>query len=207
MSAMAYAFLISTLLTVPTADRRPLALSEVDDAARYLFESARDNRWTDAGNQFYTLQHAAEDLPAGLAPADVVASLRRRIRELADTVPHHERVRTMDAANAVTQFVIGLSGAFESRVPAQVPRLAYLGRQLELGIAAGDSTTINRATVEIRQTWNELRPELEQRQHLADLRRMSDIVVSLEVTKSRTSQGALARAELDAVSHLEAELK
>lgn len=207
MSAIAYAFFIGVLLTVPSADRRPLALSEVDDAARYLFESARDSRWSDSRNQLDTLQHAAEDLPAGLAPADVVASLRRRIRELSDTVPHHERVRTMDAANAVTQFVIGLSGAFESRVPAQVPTLAYLGRQIELGIAAGDSSMINRATSDIRQTWNELRPELERRQHLADVRRMTDIVVSLEVTKRRTDQATLARAELDAVSHLEAELR
>ena len=207
MSAIVCAFLISMLSAVPIADRRPLALSEVDDAARYLFESARDNRWSDAANQLQTLQQAAEDLPAGLAPADVVASMRRRIRELADAVPNHERVRSMEASNAVTQYVIGLSAAFEARVPAQVPRLSYLGRQLELGIAEDNSTVIERAKADIRQTWNELRPELERRQHAADVRRMTDIVVSLEVTKRVSDEAQLARAELDAASHLAAELR
>jgi hypothetical protein len=207
MSAVPYIFLIALISTIPVADQRPLALSEVDDSARYLFEYARDAKWMQANGQLDTLQRAVGDLPIGLRPADVAAALRNRIRELPDDVSRHERIRTMEAANAITESVIGLSAAFQSPVPAQVPRLAYLGRQIEVGIAAGRKAAIARAVAEIRQTWDELRPELEGRGHRADVRRMTDIVVSLETTKETAEDAALARDELATVSHLEAELK
>jgi len=207
MRLLPYIFILAQIATIPTADRRPLALSEVDDAARYLFESARDSKWMEAEAQLRTLRDAVEDLPAGLQPADVASALRGRMRELPDTVAQRDRVRTMEAANAITQSVIGLSTRFQTRVPAQIPTLAYLGRQLELGIAAQQPALIARATADIRQTWNELRPQLEHAGHVADVRRMTDIVVSLESTTQVADVGLLARSELDVVSHLEAELK
>jgi len=207
MSALSCAFALALISATPTADRRPLALSEVDDAARYLFQSARDAKWMEADAQLQTLKHAFEDLPAGLGPGDVAISLRGRMRELPDAVSQRDRVRTMEAANAITQSVIGLSSQFQSSVPAQVPTLAYLGRQIELGIAAARPALITRATADISQTWNELRPQLEHAGHAADVRRMTDIVVSLEGTNSAAEEASLARAELDVVSHLEAELK
>jgi hypothetical protein len=207
MSALSYMFAIALLSTVPAADQRPLALSEVDDSARFLFECARDAKWMQADGQLETLQRAVEDLPRGMQPADVVASLHTRVRELPDAVSHHERIRTMEAANAITQSVIGLSAAYQSQVPAQIPTLAYLGRQIEFGIAAERPALIARAVADIRQTWDELRPELEGRGHRADVRRMTDIVVSLETTKQAADDAELARAELDTVGHLEAEMK
>jgi hypothetical protein len=207
MTGFRYLIVLALLQTVPSADRRPLALSEVDDAARYLFESARESKWTDAAAQLQVLQHAFQDLPAGLQPGDVASSLRTRMRELPDAVSQRDRVRTMEAANSITQSAIGLSSQFQSSVPAQVPTLAYLGRQIELGIAAQRPALIARATADISQAWNELRPQLEHGGHVADVRRMTDIVVSLEGTNSAAQEASLARAELDAVSHLEAELK
>jgi hypothetical protein len=206
MSALAYIF-IGLISTIPVADQRPLSLSEVDDSARYLFECARDAKWMQAEGQLDALQRAVGDLPTALRPPDVAASLRNRVRELPDDVSHHERIRTMEAANAITESVIGLSAAFESRVPAQIPRLAYLGRQIEVGIAAGRKAVIARAVADIRQTWDALRPEIEGRGHRADVRRMTDIVVSLETTKDTAEDAALARDELATVSHLETELQ
>jgi hypothetical protein len=207
MGALSSLFVIALLTTIPVADQRPLALSEVDDSARYLFECARDAKWMQADGQLENLQRAVEDLPRSMQPPDVVASLRTRVRELPDAVSHHERIRTMEAANEITQSVIGLSAAYQSRVPAQVPTLAYLGRQIEFAIAAGRPALIARAVADIRQTWDALRPELEERGHRADVRRMTDIVVSLESTKQTTDDAVLARAELDTVGHLEAELR
>ena len=86
MIAMRFVAVLALLQTVPAADRRPLALSEVDDAARYLFDCARDVRWKEAEAQLETLQRAFEDLPAGLQPPDVAASLRERMRELPEAV-------------------------------------------------------------------------------------------------------------------------
>ncbi|HUK33599.1 MAG TPA: hypothetical protein VLV86_06800 [Vicinamibacterales bacterium] len=207
MSVLHLFIALLLLQSVPSADRRPLALSEIDDSARYLFDAARDSRWTAAQDQLQTLQQALEDLPTGIRPTDEATSLRRRVHELADMVASKDRVRTMDAANAITQSVIGLSVTFQSRVPSQIPRLGYLGRQVELGVATNNRTLITRAVADIRQAWNELQPELEGRGHRADVRRMTDIVVTLEGATQLNDDDSLARAELGVVSHLEAELK
>jgi hypothetical protein len=129
--------------------------------------------------------------------------MRARAVQLADTVARRDRAKTMDAANAITLYAIGLNDAFPSPVPAQIPRLAYLGRQIELSVAAQDHNLFSRAVTDMRQLWQELQPQLEGRGLSADQRRMTDIVVSLEVLTKLSDAEALARQERDVVSRLE----
>src|SRR5262249_49180812 len=138
MNVLQCVAVLALVLGVPQADQPPLALTEIDHAAQYLFDSARDSAWTQADEHFRELQRGVQNLPTSVAPADVVDSLRERVTQLGDTVPHRDRVKTMDAANAVTKYAMGLIDAFPSLVPAQLPRLAYLGRQIELSVAAQD---------------------------------------------------------------------
>jgi hypothetical protein len=90
-----------------------------------------------------------------------------------------------------------------TEVPAQVFRLAYLGRQLELGVAARQPSIIKRATTDIRQTWRELEPQLIQRRRLSMVRHMTDIIASLDGATRLSDISELARAELDTVARLE----
>jgi hypothetical protein len=193
---------LTLLLGGPQADQPPLALSQIDRAAKDLFDSARDSAWTQADEHLRELQRGVQNLPTNVAPADVVDSLRARVTQLADTVPHHDRVKTMDAANAITKSAMGLNDAFPSPVPAQLPRLAYLGRQIELSVAAQDQNLFSRSVADMRQAWQELQPQLEGRGHSADQRRMTDIVVSLEVTTKLSDAEPLARQERDVVDRL-----
>ena len=193
---------VLALVGIPQADQPPLALSGIDHAAQYLFDSARDSAWPQAEEHLRELQRDVQNLPTNVAPADVVDSLRERLTQLADTVPHHDRVKTMDAANAITKYAMGLTDAFPSPVPAQLPRLAYLGRQIELSVAAQDQNLFSRTVTDMRQAWQELQPQLEGRGHAADQRRMTDIVVSLEVTTKLSDAEPLAREERDIVNRL-----
>jgi hypothetical protein len=187
---------------IPQAAQPPLALSAIDHAAQDLFDSARDSAWTQADEHLRELQQGGQNLPTSVAPADVVDSMRARVTQLADTVPHRDRVKTMDAANAITKYAMGLNDAFPSLVPAQLPRLAYLGRQIELSVAAQDQSLFSRTVTDLRQAWQELQPQLEGRGHAADQRRMTDIVVSFEATIKLSDAESLAREERDVVSRL-----
>ena len=188
----------STAVT-PNAGRS-LPLLDLEDAARYLFGAARDSQWREADEQIATLQHAFMDLPRDLGPNDVVSAVRARVLELVEAVPHRDRGRTMEAANDLTQLCVGLD---PTSVPAQVFRLAYLGRQLEVGVAERRPATIKRATLDIRQAWGELEPQLIQRRRLSVVRHMTDIVASLDGATRMSDVSRLARAELDTVSRLE----
>jgi hypothetical protein len=179
---------------------RPLPLLDLEDAARYLFGAARDSQWRPAAGQLETLQNAFMDLPKDSGPNDVLADIRARVRELAETVPQRDRVKTMQASNDITELCISLDA---TDVPAQVFHLAYLGRQLEVGVAARQQGTIRRATADIKQTWSELEPQLIQRRRLSVIRRMTDIVASLDGATRLSDVSRLARAELDTVNRLE----
>lgn len=185
---------------VASAVGRPIPLLDLEDAARYLFGAARDSQWRVAAGQLETLQNAFMDLPGDVGPNDVVGGIRARVRELAETASDRDRVKTMQAANDITQLCIGLD---MTEVPSQVFRLAYLGRQLEVGVAARQQGTIRRATADIKQTWTELEPQLIQRRRLSVVRHMTDIVASLDGATRPSDVSRLARAELDTVNRLE----
>ena len=196
--ALAISPSVSTDAAFPVG--RPLPLLDLEDAARYLFGAARDSQWRVAAGQLETLQNAFMDLPKDVGPNDVLSDIRARVRELADTVSQRDRVKTMQASNDITQLCIGLDA---TDVPSQVFRLAYLGRQLEVGVAARQQGTIKRATTDIKQTWSELEPELIQRRRLSVVRHMTDIVASLDGATRLSDVSRLARAELDTVNRLE----
>jgi hypothetical protein len=109
----------------------------------------------------------------------------------------------MQAANEITRITAELVAGFPSEVPAQVSLLEYLGRQLEIGVAAHRPAVVKRATQDIRQAWNEIQTDLLRRGRTDDVRRLTDLVVSLEGTTKMTDVEGLAQREIDEVQHLE----
>jgi hypothetical protein len=192
---------------LPAADEPPAAVVEAADAARYLFDAARDSNWDEAASQLEALRTAMAALPNDLGAPKLRHSVRIRARELARTVPANERVRTMEAANEIIQSAADLAHTFHTSTPAAMTLLDYYGRQLEIGVAAHRPSLVRRATADMRQAWNELRPELERQGRIDEVRRLTDIVVSLEGTTRAADVQRLARAELDEVQHLEATMR
>jgi hypothetical protein len=191
----------------PRADRPPRALVDMGNAAAYLFDAARDDRWDDATYQLQAIHTQLHDLPSSLAPADVWKLLRRRTRELGRYVGKRNKVRTMESANATARLAADLSRTFDTTVPIQVPLLAYLGRQLEVAVAGHDQARLRRAKSDLVQTWNTLRPQLDQRGKVDDVRRLTDIVVSLEGAQQPAEIERLARAELENVERIRSDFK
>jgi hypothetical protein len=188
---------------LPATDRPPSALVDTGNAARYLFDAARDSRWDAAALQLDALQKAARDLPGNAGPADLRRSLGKRVRELTDSVPRHQQLQAMQAANDITRITADLIARFPSQLPAQIPLLEYFGRQLEIGAAARQPAVVKRATRDLRQTWNEIETELLRHGRSDDVRRITDLVVSLEGTTDLSHVEQLATQELDDVHHLE----
>ncbi len=189
---------------VPAVDRPPMALADVGTAARALFDEAQANRWDGAAAQLVTLQKALQDLPGGVGPADIRGALQSRVRILSRNVRNRQRANTMDAANEVTRLVAALADSFVQPTPAQLSLLEYYGRQLEVGTAERRPAVVRRAVQDIRQAWDRIEPDLLRRNRADDVRRITDIVVSLEGKPEAPQVERLAKQELDAVQHLEA---
>jgi len=80
-------------------------------------------------------------------------------------------------------------------------------RCFQLGIATGRQSTLARATADLRQQWDRIQPTIEQRGHVDESRRFTNIVVQLEGARTPADFVAPTRAELDAVDRLEAIFK
>ncbi len=109
----------------------------------------------------------------------------------------------MGDANEITKLVADLSAEFQTQVPYEVVMLGYYGRQLELGIAAARPELLNRASTDLRSTWNRIQPEVERRDHLDETGRFTDIVVDLERASRPAEYVAPTRAELAAAERIE----
>jgi hypothetical protein len=188
---------------IPVSDEPPAALLQLGQSATDLFDAARSSEWRRAPASLQALNEAVSNLPTDLRDPDIAAQLQSRLGSVRDATNSRNQLKTMDAANAITQIVAELSSKYWSEVPYEVKMLGYYGRQIELGIASGSSTVAERATTELAATWNRIQPAIEQRGHVDDARRFSGIVMTLMGAKQAADFSAPARDELAAARHLE----
>jgi hypothetical protein len=185
------------------ADGPPATLVEVGGAAEDLFDAALLSRWPDATDALETIKASAANLPATLSTPDLVSRLRSRIRELEDTVSTRQRVQTMDVANGITRLAADLAAEYQTPLPYALVLLDYYGRELEVGIAAGDRARLNQAAADLQQTWNRFEETILQRGAVEEARRFTDIIAQLVGAQTPGDFIEPTRAELAAVDRLE----
>lgn len=186
-----------------TVDSPPPALLDVGESAEGLFDAARLPNWPDATVALQAMNRSAADLPATFSRPDLAGRLHSRLAEVGDTVAMRQRVQTMELANAITRLVAELSEEYRTQLPYALVMLDYYGRELEIGIAAGDRARLKQATADLRQTWNRFERTILARGAVDDARRFTDIVVQLEGARAPGDFIKPTRAELDAVDRLE----
>jgi hypothetical protein len=184
------------------ADSAPSALLVVGETAKELFDAARLSNWPDADVALQDMKTSAADLPNTWSRPDLASQLQRRLAEVEDTVSARQRVQTMDFANGITRLVADLSAEYQTPLPYALVLLDYYGRELELGIAAGDQARLKRATADLRQTWNRFQRIILQRGAVEDARRFTDSVAQLEGAQTPGDFVESIRAELAAVDRL-----
>jgi hypothetical protein len=194
---------VASASMILVAEHPPAALGQIGESAEVIFDAARASKWTEAAASMQSLKKFESDLPStGLKP-DLDAKLRSRIVDLGESVKVRERARSMDFANGITHIVADLSSPYQVKIPYEMVLLDYYGRQIELGLAASQPSTLKQATADLRQTWNAVEPSILQRGHVEDARRFADIVAQLEAAKRPADFVAPVRAELAAVDQLE----
>jgi hypothetical protein len=181
---------------VPTADRSIMALRQIGDGAKWLFDAAYASDWSAVADYEANIREAQGELPSNLPLPDVVAQLRSRLDQLRRDTRGRQRLATMGDANAITKIVAGLSSQFQTLVPYEADLLGFYGRELELGILSGDSSTLAQATTDLQSTWNALEQRVEDRGGVDLAKRFTDAVVQLVGARRPSDYVAPTRAEL-----------
>jgi hypothetical protein len=180
----------------------PSSLVEVGDSAKELFDAARVSNWSDADAALQTLRRSGAALPTTSSTPDLASRLVSRLSEVDASVSARQRLQTMDLANGITRLVADLSSEYRMPVPFALVLLDYYGRELELGIAAGDQIRLARATADLQQTWNQFEGTVLEQGAVDVARRFTDSVAQLVDARAPGDFVAPTRAELAAVDAL-----
>jgi hypothetical protein len=183
-------------------DGPPSSLVEVGDSAKELFDAARLSKWSDADVAVRTLKTSGAALPTTWSTPELGSRLVSRLADVEASVSARQRLQSMDLANGITRLVADLSSAYQTQVPYALVLLDYYGRELELGIAAGDQIRLAQATADLQQTWNRFEGTVLERGAVDDARRVTDSVAQLVDARAPGDFVAPTRAELDAVDAL-----
>jgi hypothetical protein len=128
--------------SAPAADRPPSALQQLGQSATALFDAAYAGGWRTAAEWMRSVNESASTLPTDLPKPDRVGRLQAAVRYVGDATNAHDRIETMDDANALTRLVADLSSEFQPQLPYEAKMLGYYGRQLELGLVAARPTLL-----------------------------------------------------------------
>jgi hypothetical protein len=109
----------------------------------------------------------------------------------------------MRVANQVTLIAANLTEPFALKVPVDVTRLDYYGRELEIWAAADDEAKLRETAAEMRKTWDRLRPTVVDHKAAAEAKQFDELVARVEAAKSSREYSLAATSVLEGVDNLE----
>jgi len=176
----------------------PTALAAAGEHGENLYDAAKARAWRTAGRRLEALEADVtrlETQPAADRLQDEVDSLRR-------SVARRQRQGTMVQANQVTRIVADMMAPYASKVPVEVTRLDFYGRELEIGSETGATARLEGAARGIRHEWDAVRPAVSARDS-SPARKFETVVTRIERARSPAEYRRLAEEELAEVDDLE----
>jgi len=108
----------------------------------------------------------------------------------------------MRLANQVTLNVADMTAPYAPRIPVQVTRLDFYGRELEIWSEAGDASQLKATAQGMRREWEDVRPVVEGRDS-AEAKKFGALVTRVERAGTPAADRRLAEAVLEEVDNLE----
>ncbi|MGH7511388.1 MAG: hypothetical protein ACREOQ_00555 [Gemmatimonadales bacterium] len=176
----------------------PTALAAAGEHGENLYDAAKAKAWRTAGRRLKALE--ADVAQLGTQPdAD---RLQDEVDSLRQSVARRQRQATMVEANQVTRIVADLTAPYAPKVPVEVTRLDFYGRELEIGSETGAAPRLESAVRGIRHEWDAVRPAMSTRDSLV-ARKFDGLVTRIERARSPAEYRRLAEEELAEVDDLE----
>jgi hypothetical protein len=176
----------------------PAALAAAGEHGENLYDAAKAKAWRSAGRRLAALE--ADVAQLGTQPdAD---RLRDEVDSLRHWVTRRQRQATMVEANQVTRTVADMTAPYASKVPVEVTRLDFYGRELEIGSETGATARLEGAARGIRHEWDAVSPALSARDSLV-ARKFDALVTRIERARSPAEYRRVAEEELAEVDDLE----
>ena len=192
--------------TPATSHAVPASLTDVGEYGENIYDAAKAGSWSTASQKLKSLKKAAAELPADLpgpGSSQKKAQLFADISALEKSIPARDKQASIEKANHVTLVADGLSAPFGPKVPVDITRLDYLGRELEVWAGPGDLKRLQQVASEIQSTWSKVRPAIEAKGASRVSKSFSALVDRVAAAKTAQEYEASAGPLLDEVDNLE----
>jgi hypothetical protein len=182
----------------------PSSVTNTAEAGENVYDAAKVHNWREAAARLALLKTATAGIRTQVRGAQAdKQKLQSAVAALERAVSQQDASAAMGQANQITLVAADLSEPFHPRVPADVARLDYYGRQLELQDLNGQIVALPRTVAALQLTWQRVRPEVEAHGGVQVAREFEVIVARLSAAKNLSAYRRATQAELDEVDRLE----
>ena len=182
----------------------PQALANIGEYGENLYDSAQAKRWPDARAKLDQLKGAIQQSNTELNKADKQRTeLQRLVDSLDKSIAKKAQFETTRDANQVTLMGSELVASYHPKVPVEVTRLDYDGRELEIWSLAHNMTKLKDTAADIRRTWEEVKPKIESHKGTAESKAFGKLVTDVEQATTVAQYQNLAPKILEQVDKLE----
>lgn len=182
------------------ADKVPTALTDAGEFGENIYDAAKANDWKTANVKLTELKTAAQKMAdEKIGSAEFEATLGK----LEKAIAGKEKTATLIEANQITLEVADLTAKYNPKVPVEVVKLDFYGRELEIWAAAKDEAKLQETAKLIRQSWDAVRATIEAKGGKREAAAFENLVVKTDQARSSADYAKLAAPILDEVDNLE----
>lgn len=181
----------------------PQSLADAGEYGENVYDYAKASDWKNANAKVAALKDSATRARAEVKnQSAAVDRLDKSVDAVAGAVLSKDRQAAMREANQVTLDVANMTTPYKLSVPAEVTKLDYFGRELEVWAQVKEATKLQATARDMRQTWDALRPGIEAHS-VTEARKFDALVARAEAAKTPADYGRLATLILNEVDNLE----
>lgn len=178
----------------------PKALTDAGEFAENIYDFAKAKDWKKAEERQIALEKSISELKAENVDAPQLVTATDSIKK---AVASKNELDTMREANHATFLVADLTAKYNPKVPIEIVKLDYYGREIEIWSMAKDVAKLKSTAVAIRQTWNAVKPKLEAKGAAKVTAKFESLVAQSEKAISIPDYAKVATPILDEVDNLE----
>ncbi len=190
----------STVETPQTNAAPPRVLVDAGEFAENIYDFAKAKNWAKADERLARLEKAVADLKTqNLSTAQITETTSL----LSTAVKAKNEMDAMRESNQATFLIAEQTAKFNLKVPVEVIKLDYYGREIERLAMLKDEAKLKSTTAEMRQTWNAVKLKVEAKGASKVAAKFESLVAQTEKAVSVADYAKVATPILDEVDNLE----
>ena len=174
------------------------AVADVGTYSEDLYDQIKASNWSKASTLLKSLESSASQMST-----DEQGKLDTVLTSLREAVSRHQLERALETVNKATLIAAGLTERYHPTMPADIVRLDYYGRELEIWSARNNMSKLAETVAEIKRTWNAVKPEVVSHGGTMAAERTDKLVAQLSSASSPEAYARIATPFLDVVDELE----